>query len=32
MADMSERAQKAAKPDASVEIVRHILSLELMVP
>ncbi|XP_050238541.1 uncharacterized protein LOC126688022 [Mercurialis annua] len=27
MADMSERAIKAAKPDASAEIVRHILSL-----
>ncbi|KAF2298519.1 hypothetical protein GH714_023931 [Hevea brasiliensis] len=27
MADMSERALKAAKPDASAEIARHILSL-----
>lgn len=27
MADMSERALKAAKPDASAEIALHILSL-----
>ncbi|EXC25182.1 Undecaprenyl-PP-MurNAc-pentapeptide-UDPGlcNAc GlcNAc transferase [Morus notabilis] len=27
MADMSERALKAAKPNASAEIVQHILSL-----